>query len=548
MTESTHAADSEVGSALPSHSGFFSAGWLKQFWATRLARVDTDELIIGVSLVALCVLVRSLWLTPVEIWGDAAQKWHFARQLAYENDFGKAYDWSHHMARFGVNIPVYLLQRVLGTAPGVYYVVPVASYALQVAFTYLVALKLSGRAAGIFCALFLIFYTGMIRSSSQLLPDGIAGTVFVVLTFLWLHFNEAQGRRRLGWLLAIALAFIWTYAIKESNVFFFPAVLACVWLSRRSVKEALIFVAIVALYGALETAGFAFFTKFHSRLSIVNAGHPGYDPITFWQLFERYTKLEPRWQMLIWLWVPSALWLATKRQKIFWPVLLIPAAFLFLLTFMVRRLDPLEPWIGNKSRYLSVIAPFLVLGISLFVVEQSRSIWVTYAPRALDRAAASVRRDLSMWTLVLCCMLGMVTYLREGRRFSALRELRQQASVLNDAYRRNLPIVEFASFPRGLNTAYSVHLREKYLAQARHAPPGTLLDINDAVRQSRLLREKAAYLVVNADVYGPNDMPAFVANGCAIVIETVGDSIHLRPNKKLPASCQAPGGAAPLPK
>jgi hypothetical protein len=208
----------------------------KQTWLSGwLARLDADELTIAVSLVALSVLVRVLWLSPVEIWGDAGQKWHFARQLAYANDFRHA-DWSHHMARFGVIVPVFLMQRVLGSAAKVYYVAPVAAYSLQVLFVYLVARKLSGRAAGICSALLCIFFTGMIRSSSQLLPDGIAGTAFVIATYLWLHFHEADGRRRLYWLLAVSLGFVWTYAIKESNLFLFPAMLCFVWLSRRSFK------------------------------------------------------------------------------------------------------------------------------------------------------------------------------------------------------------------------------------------------------------------------------------------------------------------------
>src|SRR5690349_15385082 len=84
-----------------------------------------QEALTIVSLLALCVLIKVLWLTDVDIYWDAGTKWHFARQWAYANDFSHA-TWSHHMARFGVNIPAFLVQKLLGTGARVYYVWPVA--------------------------------------------------------------------------------------------------------------------------------------------------------------------------------------------------------------------------------------------------------------------------------------------------------------------------------------------------------------------------------------------------------------------------------------
>jgi hypothetical protein len=307
----------------------------------------------------------------------------------------------------------------------------------------------------------------------------------------------------------------------------------------------------VALYGVLETAGFTLFTKFHSRMGIVQGGAE-YEPITFMQLFDRYALLEPRWQMLIWLWVPSALWLATKRDKRYRPLLILPAVFLFLLTFLVRRVDPIVPWIGNKSRYLAVIAPFLVLGIAMLVVEHGRSVWQRLREkrpwRWLQRPFASLRSEPGTWTLLLCCVLGTVTYLKAHRQFRALKELRSQVSVLNDTYRRNLPILDFASFPRGLKTAYAVHLRDRYLAQSHAAPKGKLLDINDAIRNMRLDKKSVSYLLVNADAYSGEDLPQLYKKGCALVLHAnKAGSIQLFPDRKLPARCRAPGDPPPLP-
>jgi hypothetical protein len=185
------------------------------------------------------------------------------------------------------------------------------------------------------------------------------------------------------------------------------------------------------------------------------------------------------------------------------------------------------------------------------VTEHARAFSLAHAlrtPRFLERPLAGLRSAPGTWTLVLCCVLGAIAFNKAGRQFAALKALRTQSAVLNDAYRRNLPIVQFDSNPRALNTAYSVHLRDKYLAQARHAPKGTLLDINDAVRKTRLLGRPTAYLVVDADVYGPQDMAALIEQDCAVVISRHGSGIQLSTSRKLRESCQAPGGAPPLPR
>jgi hypothetical protein len=518
-----------------------------QIWISRArALVSLDELAIVASLLSLCVVVRVWWLTPVDIFGDAGQKWLFARQLAYANDFHNV-DWTHHMARLGINLPVYLLQRLLGTAPKYYYVVPVAAYTLQVLFLYLVGRRLGGRASGVVGALFAIFYTGMIRSSSQLLPDGIAGSVVLMTCYCLLRFYDAEGPSRLRWLLLVGLTFAWSYACKESNLLLFPGVLLCVWLGRRSLKEASIFAGFMAAYGALETAGFWLFTKHRSRFAIVQEA-PEYKPIRFMQLFDRYQILEFSWQMLLWLWVASALWLATKREKAFWPVLLLPASFLFFLTFTVRHVDPLVPWIGNKSRYLAVVAPFFVLGIALFFTALARQVWSIHRRPVLSPLVGWARREAALVVIVLCALLGGLTWWSGQGENRAQRELRLQARVLNDAYRRNLPIIDPAPGARGIKTAYEVLLDDALLTQADVAPKGWLPDANDALHRLKYRRRRVSYLLPNVAAYGGrHGVQKMIERNCAVRIVTRGSTARISPREKLPESCKAPGGELPRP-
>src|SRR5215207_5828077 len=126
-------------------------GWLE--------RIDRTEVSIVAALAVLCVLVKLLWLTHLDIYWDAGAKWHFVRQWSYDNEFGGSAEWSHHMARFGVNVPTYFVQLLFGTDPGVYHVVPIGAFTLQVVFSYVLARHVAGRATGVLAALIMIFFS-----------------------------------------------------------------------------------------------------------------------------------------------------------------------------------------------------------------------------------------------------------------------------------------------------------------------------------------------------------------------------------------------------
>jgi hypothetical protein len=315
-------------------------------------------------------------------------------------------------------------------------------------------------------------------------------------------------------------------------------------LARRSVKEAALFGAVVVACIGLETAWFSAFTPYSSRFAIVGAA-PEYDPIHFAQLFDRFIKLESEWQVLLWPWVVAALWLRSQRDWRLQLIVILPASFLFLLTFMVRHVDPLIPWNGNKSRYLAVVAPFMILGVAVFVAEVLRYLWGRYRTPRWQGLASQLRLDPGMLVLCLCFVLGAITWRSEGRhRYRALKSLGHQAKVLNDAYRRNLPIIDYTSFARGLKTTYEVHLDDALLASARDARPGTLPDVNDAVKVTKVGRRQIHYLLQDESRYSRGRLARTVESGCALTVVTRGRTVSLSPDHELPATCAAPRAAA----
>jgi Dolichyl-phosphate-mannose-protein mannosyltransferase len=513
---------------------------------TRVRGVDLGEALLVSSLMALCVTVRVLRLTPVDIFWDAGAKWHFVRQWSYGNNFSHGH-WSHHMARFGVNIPAYFAQRLFGTSADVYYVAPIALFTLGALFVYLTASRLGGRSAGILGGLLMAVLPGMDRTAAQLLPDGIAGTAAVIGGYAFVRFCDADGKQRQRWLFGVGLACVWAYAVKESSVLMFPGVVLAVFLSRRSYKEALILVGLLALYGLLETAGFRLFTPYANRLAVVEEEHGLYPPVSFWGLFGRFFKLEPPMQMLFWLWLASVLHdlgSNDKRRRLF---LLLPLGFVFCLTFFVRRIDPIIQWESFKPRYMAPGGPLFVTSVAVFASDCGRGAYAVLKGPRLEALRMKMASDAGWWTFVMCVALGLAFFFdaRPGFASHPLVVLRHDAGVLNDAFRRNLPIVEHAANPRGLNTVYAVYMRPEYLAQSNLAKGGSLPDIWEAVRFLDRHHHEA-FLLRDDSAYGPGEVEKLMAAGCAIVV-TAHQEIELSPQQNLPETCKAPRGE-PIPR
>jgi hypothetical protein len=541
---SPHSASARLDQAKPPARAATAAALRSRLMAWARA-LDADEPLIIFSLLSLCVLIKVLWLTPVDIYWDAGAKWHFARQWSYANDFSHAH-WSHHMARFGVNVPAYFAQLLFGTAPRIYYVVPIASFAVQVLFVYLLARRLGGRAAGLLGALFMIFTPGMNRGATQLLPDGIVATAAVIGAYAVVRFHEASAKPRRRWLIGVGLACVLAYAIKESSVLLFPGFMLAVWLSRRSFKEAFIFGGVLATYGLLETAGFRLFTPYAHRLAIVQEEHGYYPPMQFWELFQRFSKLDPPSQLLFWMWVASSIYLlgsSDRRRRLLVPLSLV---FVLVLTFMVRRINPIIPWLSFKPRYMSPAGGLFVVSVSLLLSDALRRLWARWRRPSMADFFRDLSNESGYWTLALCVTLGAGVYLRERRSLDhhPLTQLRRDASILNDAFRRNLPIIEEASNPRGLNTVYAVYLRPKYLAKSDVAHDGRLPNIQEGVRFSNY-GKKYGHILRDKRAYKRGDLKRLIRAGCFVEV-TARHQVALSTRHKLPDTCKAPRGA-PLP-
>lgn len=518
------------------------------------SQLDFAELSVVLAILALCVAVRLLRLQPIEYYDDEVTRWHFVRQWFHSNEFGQA-QWTHHMARFGLNVPLYFVQALFGRHASTYYIWPVASFALQVLLLYLTTKRLGGRAAAVLAAIFLSVFTGMNRGASQILPDAFSGTALILMCYLLTYYHDAVFARRVPWLIGASLAFIWAYQIKESNLLFFPGAAVCVWLCRGRFRDGVLFGAVVIGAIALETAGFRIWTNHGSRFGIVGEAHGDITSSSFLSLFDRFTRLEPSWQMLFWMWVPAALWLAGKRDRRLLVLVLLPATFLLLLTFMVRSVNPIVIWTRFYSRYFEPTAPFFVGAIALFAVAGAGRVWQAHAGARLQQLPARLSRGATLIAVMTCLLVGLAEYAAAKGSLPdhALREVRRYSSITNDAYRRNLPIVHARARSRepeerrvrALKAVYGIYLDDAQIATSSLTKNGWLPNVLDAVRHTK----RYAYVLHDPGAYSDAEIEEWIERGCAVVLtEAKGHpgaaagvpSIVVTQSAKLPAECRPP--------
>jgi Dolichyl-phosphate-mannose-protein mannosyltransferase len=516
--------------------------------------LDADELFSIVALLALCVLVRLLRLQPIEYYDDEVSRWHFVRQWFHANDFHHAH-WTHHMARFGVNVPLFFFLALLGRKASVYYVWPVVAFALQVLFVYLTTKRLGGRAAGVLAAILLSLFSGMDRGASQLLPDGMGGTGTILVCYLLVRYQEATFEQRLRWLVGAALAFFWAYEIKESNLLFLPGTALGVWLCRGRFRDGVLFGAVLFGAIALETAGFRIFTDYSSRFAIVEESHGIATVKSFWNLFDRFTKLEQAWQMLLCSWGLSALWLLGTRDRRSLLLVIMPAAFVLLLTFMVRSTNPIVLWTRFFSRYFEPTAPLLIVAVALFLAEVGRRIWSTHAPAKFSDRLAQLPGQPALLTAFVCLLVGLAEYGTADSTLPnpSLIDARRISRITNDAYRRNLPIVQVhtpRSEPeerrvRSLKAVFGIYLDDRLIATSEGSKQDVLPEVLEAVRSTK----RHAYLIHDSRPYQPGQVESLIEAGCAVVVTEEKDYLNAAPKvpslvlqtpEKLPARCKAP--------
>jgi hypothetical protein len=459
----------------------------------------------------------------VEFGGDAVQKWQFARQWSYANDFSHV-EWTHHMARLGVNCTSWLVQKIFGRSWRAYYVGPFVMAALQVPFIYLLAKRLGGRLGGLLAVLSILYLAMVHRSASQLLPDGYVGTWAIGACYLYARLVEATERSKLPLLIALGVASFIGYLVKETFVFFYPGLALAIWLVRRNWRDVVVFAGVLLIGLVLETAAYAMFTQYTwGRLSIIAGGHLAVDEdavkdMAIGELFIRFDELYNSSKYLLFFAFGAALWHAVLRkdeQPKATGMVLIGISHVFFLTFLVRKLHPLDTFQGPDPRYMDPMTPFMGVYAGSFMAVAIRELWGRHGSKATlvqrfgPAAAAPIQ---AVWALGVIGVFTYVTwkYQRANPPLDAFARGREIAGLMNRTYDRNLPILERSNRAKILTAIYDVYMDDTKLAR-----DGKLPSFEDADFD----QHGTSYLIKNRAAYGRNTLRRLVDAGCFVLVK-----------------------------
>jgi hypothetical protein len=498
------------------------------------------ELAIVAALAALAVFVRIARLEPIENGGDPLDNWYFVRQWAYENELGDG-RLDHHASRFGIHWITWLAQTLFGTHPRVYYVAPIAASTVATVLTYVLGRLVSGRFVGVLAALLLLECPPFVSASSQLRP-AIFETMYALAAAVSLvRFVDRAGRAAELWLSAAALFIFLAYLAHEPDAFLGPGALLVVWLKRRSFRDVLVFGGVLSVLLLVETASYAIFTQYASRVDVLSGSHltrPG-PPRTFGFLLERFTKAEGPIKLAYYpFFLAGPLLVALRRPVRETVPVFMAGSFLFLATFFVRSFDPLIVFIQNNDRYIFVTVPFAYVAILHAVALGVRALAPLLGRRlSLERRVSSavVRAGGAAFSAALLFAVAIRAEKRAPRPHP-LATIDSIYDTLNDTYRRRLPIIGKVSARKGnltqvrtLHWAHKGFLRDEFFLENGRLRNFKYANLVPLGRNER-------YLPFEPELE-PRLAKKLQQRGCALSLDSRGTFVVLSRKKRLPPRC-----------
>jgi hypothetical protein len=317
------------------------------------------------------MLVRSIWTFPVTD-SDALTKYYFAAEIYRSGDWSLLLH-NHHTMRWIEMVPQVFLNHAAGLRYELFYVLPLLVYSLFVT-TLLYVLRTELK-PGLLLLLFALLFVEPLsfRTSSQLLNPPF-GVLFAVLGTVLL---VKQGKDSYPAVIGAAVVFVLGYAAHTSYLAFAAGGVAWLVFFQRSYRKSAAFLAAIFSCLVLETLVFNSLSGGELILgrleALTDTPHmervfeiPVWSPSLEYVLFERWKDL-PRFDFVLsMISFPAAAWLIIRRKALNVPdsviaLSLAGLAYAFLTTVTMIRLDPLEPLVPARSRYLTAYMPFAML-------------------------------------------------------------------------------------------------------------------------------------------------------------------------------------------
>ncbi|WP_169432767.1 glycosyltransferase family 39 protein [Desulfovibrio aminophilus] len=311
--------------------------------------------------------MRILTAEYVDIGGDNATRWIEVHRVL--DGLGLT-AWTHQTMRWTISVPVWVLMKLFGTNPMLYYVLPILTASLGTVFVYLIGEELHSRRLGIAAAVLTILFPQMAQTGSQLWPSVfifafLAVTIWLILVWL---------RRRSPALLILAgVAFVLAWGARETAIYFFPGLLLLIWLPSRSFKGVLTFCLTSGFFFGCEWLYFWLDTgSILGRLGVAKHAMDDRETLLTLPLKDYllnildYSKLRGLLAVLILSLIAcvSELRSTDQRRR---ALAIMYMIFMFLMTYMVSSIS--RPQIVHPigSRYWCSVAPFGLITLLLWL-------------------------------------------------------------------------------------------------------------------------------------------------------------------------------------
>ncbi len=215
--------------------------------------------------------------------------------------FPSSGEFNHHHARWGVQLPLFVVQTLFGSHAACVAIAPICFAIIQSLLLYHIGKRLNGTFAGVAAAVLI----NLLPSAGYMLS--VTHTMVFERVYLLVSFYaliKSAEVRHSRWLALSCIAAFLAYLAKETTVFALPGIAYYAWISRHRLRDAIVFCSSFVVLFLTETLLYRLAFGFKlGRLTIIQRHHlhqPKLQvPMKFWQLFERYTKLEPVFDFLV---------------------------------------------------------------------------------------------------------------------------------------------------------------------------------------------------------------------------------------------------------
>jgi hypothetical protein len=347
-------------------------------------RLSREDMLLVLILVLFTTVFRLMTLQMISTGVDASDYWNAAKAIISGGDFPEL---THRTVRWGVILPVALIQLLFGHGPLAYYIAPILFQGLQTLLVFLIGRRISGRLCGFLAAIAMVVFPFAARVGSQILPETVSPVYVLGAFWFLLRYLDVRNTGRnpkLPDLIPSAFFLYLAYHAKITNLYFLPGFLLIIWLIGKSSIHALYFGMMLLGMYLLETGLYAVFTDYNLGHIQIILSHHFSDPAEggiviseypfsgFFALFNRYREpyLQWYWQFPFALFGVSAMSYLFRRKSTGRSALYIAAASFFaMITFTFRSLDPLLLIEHFINRYFYAVLGFVAVALAADVRE-----------------------------------------------------------------------------------------------------------------------------------------------------------------------------------